>query len=150
MSFLQARLDAKYIHKLLPSNRIILRSSLGATAINNVRNLPLSLQFLAGGTQSVRGYSYQSLGPGKFLFVGSIEFQQTIYREWGAAVYFDFGNALDHLQSNLNDFAKDLKPSVGFGIVRSSPIGPIQIGIAKGLDHRTRPYRLVFSMGPDL
>ncbi len=71
-------------------SRVILRTDLGYTAVHDFNDLPLSLRFYAGGSQSVRGYEYQALGlpdGGRYLVVGSAEYQHQIYGNWNAAVF---------------------------------------------------------------
>src|SRR5579883_1109932 len=58
--FLQAHGRIKLLYPPTLNSRILLRAELGYTAIDDIDNLPLSLQLLAGGSQSIRGYSYHS------------------------------------------------------------------------------------------
>lgn len=111
---------------------------------------PQSQLFRAGGDDSVRGYSYLSLGPlvdgavggGSVLVTSSVELARPISASlpsvWGA-VFVDAGNAVDSWG--------DLKPAVGYGVgVRwRSPVGPLRLDWAYGRDvHRSR---LHFSVG---
>ena len=65
--------------------------------------VPASLLFRAGGSNSVRGYGYQSIGnsvdgsvlPTKYLMTGTAEYQHWFNRDWGAATFFDIGTATD-------------------------------------------------------
>ncbi|WP_054695204.1 BamA/TamA family outer membrane protein [Geotalea toluenoxydans] len=79
------------------------RAKVGLTLLNDpMADLPASLRFFAGGDQSVRGYSYKSLGPrdatgevvgGRHLLVGSIELERALFKDWGLSVFYDIGNA---------------------------------------------------------
>ncbi len=81
------------------------RAKAGFTLLNDpLSDLPPSLRFFAGGDQSVRGYSYQSLGPtdatgqvvgGKHLLDGSVELERALFSDWGVSVFYDAGNAFD-------------------------------------------------------
>ncbi len=64
-SFSQLTADAKWIYAFgkRNRNRLILRGSAGTTWTSNFSALPPQLRFFAGGDRSVRGYSYQSIGP---------------------------------------------------------------------------------------
>ena len=150
-SFLQLNATAKTLFELGPG-RLILRAELGSTLVDNVLELPVTLQYFAGGDQSIRGYEYQSLGPvnaageiegGKHQLVGSIEYDFGIRPDWKLAVFTDFGNA-------FNEFSDiEIKQSLGIGIRWLSPVGPIRLDLASPLDDDNN-IRLHLSMGPDL
>ena len=143
-SFFQALLNAKYIHTFKKTHtRLVLRGDLGYTAINKIEDLPFSLQYFAGGAQSVRGYGYDSLGPGRSLVVGSAELQQRVYGNWYATAFLDAGNVSDQLIPKL-------KKGAGIGVMWQSPVGAIELTAAKALDLPGHPIRIQFSMGPDL
>lgn len=141
-SFLQGEIQGKLIHSPTEKSRIIWRGDFGYTASNHLSILPLPLQFFAGGTQSIRGFNYQSLGPGRYLVVGSVELQHQIINKWHAAVFFDVGNAMNH-------FSK-LQRAAGAGIMWVSPVGPIEVTFAKTVSQPGNPWRIQFTMGPDL
>lgn len=161
-SFLQFYSRVKYI-KAMPEGRILLRTEVGLTDIDDVTQLPASVRYFAGGDASVRGYDYRSLGAtgisrrtgeqevigGNNLFVASVEYDYRFAESnWVAAAFFDMGNAIDD-----GDF--DLKRGAGVGVRWVSPIGPIRIDVAKALDpitddDQTKGWRLHISMGPDL
>ena len=110
------------------------------------------MRFFAGGAQSVRGYAYRSLGPvdesgevvgGKYLLVGSIEFEHSFPNKWGVAVFYDAGDAIDDLDDKLARGA-------GFGLRWKSPVGSVRIDMATALDLEGNPWRLHISIGPDL
>jgi translocation and assembly module TamA len=112
--------------------------------------VPESQQFRAGGDDSVRGYSYRSLGPivdgsvgsGNVMYTGSVElarpFVDSMPSLWGA-VFVDAGNAgnsFDHL---------DPAVGLGVGLRWRSPVGPLRLDWAYGRQvHRSR---LHFSIG---
>jgi translocation and assembly module TamA len=126
---------------------VVLRAELGALESRNKDGVPATYLFRAGGDQSVRGYAYQGLGikvgdavvGGRYLATGSAEYQYWFEPSWGAAVFYDAGNAADSI--------KDLKPKSGYGLGArwKSPVGPINADIAYG--HAVRQYRLHFSLG---
>ncbi|RCX26377.1 autotransporter assembly complex protein TamA [Thioalbus denitrificans] len=150
--FLQGRVDAKFIEPLGAGGRVLARGNLGATLVEDVESLPASLRFFAGGDQSVRGYGYNELGPensagdvigGRFLLVGSVEYEHRITGNWSAAAFYDVGNALD-------DWDGELKQGVGAGLRWQSPVGPIRVDLAVAVSEPGTPLRLHFNMGPDL
>jgi len=149
--FLQLRGGIKFITSLGPRNRLLVRGSFGTTETPDFNQLPSSLRFFAGGSQSVRGYGYEDLGPtndngdvvgGKHLLTGSIEFERFFGEKWGMAVFLDAGNAID----NLND---DLEQGAGFGFRWKSPVGPVRIDLANAIS-TDQSWRLHVSIGPDL
>ena len=129
------------------SSNLILRAELGALASRNKDGVPAVYLFRAGGDQSVRGYSYQALGVqegtaitgGRYLATGSVEYQYWFKPTWGAAVFYDAGNAADSF--------KDLHPKSGYGVGGrwKSPVGPINVDLAYG--HAVHKMRLHFSLG---
>ncbi len=64
-SFFQAQGGIKAINTPIRNNRIIARGSIGSTWTNNFDQLPSSVRFFTGGSQSVRGYAYQITRPGR-------------------------------------------------------------------------------------
>ena len=152
VSFLQLQGGIKAINRLGQRNRLITRGRIGTTWTQDFHQLPSSVRFFAGGAQSVRGFGYQSLGPrddrgevigGNHLMVGSIEFEHSINDKWGAAAFYDAGNAMD-------SFADKLERGAGLGIRWRSPIGPVRIDLATAISREDHPWRLHFSIGPDL
>ena len=112
--------------------------------------IPEKLLWRAGGDDSVRGYGYQDLGPqvngetvgGRMALTGSIEAAHPLRADWPSlwgAVFVDAGNAADRWQ--------DYKPvyGVGAGLRWRSPVGPLKLDIARGLE--THRWRLHFSVG---
>jgi len=150
--FFQLTSGIKAITPLGGSNRIILRGNLGSTWTDDFHQLPSSVRFFAGGSQSVRGYAYQSLGPvdasgkvvgGKYLMVGSVELEHRLNNKWGLAVFYDGGNAIDNIDEKLQRGA-------GFGLRWQSPVGPVRIDVANAVSRPDHPWRLHISIGPDL
>lgn len=141
LSFLQVRADGKYLKTLSENQRLLLRGSVGFSAVEDFKRLPLSLNFTTGGSQTVRGYSYESLGPGRNLLVVSAEYQYRVSGPWYAAVFFDAGNAMD-------DFKVDsLKTAWGVGVVRQTQLGPIQLSVAFPAEDEDTSWRIVFNIG---
>ncbi len=142
-SFLQTQFQTKYITSWNEKSRLILRSDMGYTVTPDPTNFPPSLLFYAGGSQSIRGYDYQALGPGRYLMVGSAEYQHRLINNFYGAAFFDIGNA-------VNNFPINLQKGAGVGIVWISPLGPMELTAGKALDLPGHPTRLQFSMGIDL
>jgi len=151
-TFGQVVVRGKYIQSVTENGRFITRGTFGATEVTDFTKLPSSLRFFAGGDTSIRGFDFESLGPlgddgkvigGRYLAVGSVEYQQMIVGNWGAAVFSDFGNA-------LNSWDDPLEYSVGVGARWRSPIGLIRIDVATGLSQDDNPIGFHVIIGPDL
>lgn len=151
-SFVQGQVHAKLIRSFWESGKFVLRGDLGISWVAKFSALPASQRFFAGGDQSVRGYGYKALGPvnddgqvigGRDLLVGSIEYDQTLYKRWGAAVFYDAGNA-------INELSEPLKQGVGVGLRWVSPVGPVRIDVARPLSKNALVFRLHINIGPDL
>jgi translocation and assembly module TamA len=149
---LQTRLQGKFVRPLGQNQRLLLRGDLGLSYVSDFDALPATLRFFAGGDQSVRGYAYNSLGPedasgevigGRHLVVGSIEYERRIKEKWGAAVFYDVGNA-------LNSLGDPLRYSVGIGARWRSPVGPVRVDLGIPITEAEDAVRLHISLGPDL
>lgn len=150
--FFQMQGGIKAITSIGSRDRIIARGRLGSTWTQEFHQLPASVRFFAGGAQSVRGYDYQSLGPkdntgkvigGKHLMIGSIEFDHSFGNKWGAAIFYDAGNAIDDLKD-------DLERGAGIGLRWKSPVGTIRIDLANAVSQDDHPWRIHINIGPDL
>lgn len=161
------RLQTKYkwIDTFFDKHRIVSRLDLGVNlaADDDLALIPPSLRYFAGGDQSIRGYSYHELGPhldyinsddelarqvvgGRYLMVGSLEYQYYVTPTWRVGTFIDAGNAFD---------VNQIEPivSVGGGIHWISPIGPIKVDLGVGLketDVVDRPWRIHITMGAEL
>ncbi|AFJ01237.1 Outer membrane protein [Methylophaga frappieri] len=152
ISFMQLVLRGKYITGLTENSRLITRAQVGATTVSDFSQLPSSLRFFAGGDNSIRGFGYQELGPrddldevigGRYLAVGSVEYENMFWNDWGAAVFTDFGNA-------FNEWSDPIEYSVGVGVRWRSPVGLIRVDIAQGISDDDKPFGFHIVIGPDL
>ncbi len=152
-SFAQINLQARDIRPLR-GGRLLSRIEFGATSVTDIDQLAASLRYFTGGARSVRGYTYQSLGPtndqgvvtgGKYLAVASLEYDHRLVGDFDWAVFYDAGNA-------FNTYPFKLRRSAGLGLRWRSPLGPIRLDLAHALDPiSSQAYlRIQISMGPDL
>ncbi len=136
-----------HAREYLPIGRrdlVILHVELGAVVTKGGNAaIPASLLFRAGGTDSVRGYDFQSIGnkrngtvyPTRFLATGSIEYQHWISERWGGAVFYDVGMATDSWNG------ESLFHAVGVGARWRSPVGSVRADLAYGFQgNRLRPH----------
>jgi translocation and assembly module TamA len=112
---------------------VSLRIEGGYTASTTRLGIPQDYLFRVGGTQTVRGFAYQSLGVhegdavvgGRVMATGSAEYTHWL-GNWGVALFSDAGGAAD--------VAPDLHMSLGYGIGARwhSPVGPLALDLARG------------------
>jgi translocation and assembly module TamA len=130
---------------------LIPRTQLGATWQKDpLTDLPPSLRFYAGGDRSVRGYTYQSLGPtdsqgnvvgGKHLLVGSLELEYSITKNWSVAAFYDAGNAFN----NFEDMTWPM--GAGIGVRYYTPAGPVRLDVARQINVDNPGYQLHIAIG---
>ena len=115
--------------------------------------LPSTQLFLTGGDTTVRGYAYRSIGKelangeiaaGRYLAAGSVEWQRPIVvndklTDWESTVFLDAGAVAD------KPSALRAQVGVGAGVRWKSPVGPLQIDLAYGVE--VRKVRLHLSVG---
>ncbi|KRG44584.1 hypothetical protein ARC78_04945 [Stenotrophomonas pictorum JCM 9942] len=153
-SFLQADATLRWYLPVGAADRLILRGQAGSTWTSDLVAMPPSLRYFAGGDRSIRGYAYREVGPrtpapdrfalgAKHLVVGSAEYEHYFNGgPWGAAVFVDTGSAFDN--------TIDLHTGVGLGMRWKSPVGPVRIDIAHGLNSPDSQFQLYLNIGADL
>lgn len=151
ISFAQVIVRGKLIRSLGERGRFITRGTFGMTEVDDFERLPSSLRFFAGGDSSIRGFDFESLGPtdkndevigGRYLAVGSVEYEHMFLQNWGAAVFTDFGNA-------YNRWKDPIEYSVGTGLRWRSPVGLIRVDFARGISADNKPFAFHIVIGPD-
>jgi len=143
-NFIQGEAKGKYIYSPFSIGRFILRGDVGYTIANKLdKNMPLTMQYFAGGTDSIRGYPDSEFGPGRYLLVGSIEYQHQIIGNWHGAVFYDKGTATDHFGGpyNVGD---------GFGVIYQSFVGPLRLYFARAETRKGKPWSVELNIGADL
>lgn len=135
------------------SSRLVMRASAGAVIAKDSARLPSTQLFLAGGDNSVRGYGLNDIGvtladgsttAGRYLTTGSVEWQRPLringrLSDWESTVFIDAG-AVANKPSELK-----AKVGVGVGARWNSPVGPLQLDLAYGVD--ARRLRLHMNLG---
>ena len=135
------------------SSRLAMRASAGAVIAKDSARLPSTQLFLAGGDNSVRGYGLNDIGvtladgsttAGRYLTTGSVEWQRPLringrLSDWESTVFIDAG-AVANKPSELK-----AKVGVGVGARWNSPVGPLQLDLAYGVD--ARRLRLHMNLG---
>jgi len=151
----------RYVMTPVPRNRLVTRLDLGRVKIANGdrRDLAPSLAFFAGGSQSIRGYAYQSLGDeltvvepngetktlvvgGDRLVIGSLEYQYYFTDTWRGALFVDAGDAFDRGEFDANVGA-------GFGVHYVTPVGAVRVELANSVSEDDPSWRLAFAIGAE-
>ena len=154
-SFAQLHAGARWYKGLGPQSRLITRGELGHTFVDaTVGTLPPSLRFHAGGDRSIRGYAWREVGPrigtdgdlfpigARNVATGSVEYERYFDGPWGAAVFVDSGSAFNG--------TPEWRTGIGVGLRWKSPVGPLRIDIARGLDDPDSPFQIYLNIGADL
>ena len=111
--------------------RGIVGSVLGASNFD----LPPDQRLYAGGSGTVRGYRYQSIGPlfpdgdpigGTAVDAASIEFRQRLFGNFGVVTFVDAGQASDEGVP----FTGTLRVGAGVGVRYYTPIGVVRADFA--------------------
>jgi translocation and assembly module TamA len=151
-TFLRFGVTGNLVVSLAERVRFLFRSEYGAIDVDDLSRLAPSQRFFAGGDRSVRGYRYEKLGPtdttgavvgGRYLLTANVELDYLFFRNYGAAVFYDAGNAANEPWPNP-------RKSIGIGMRWRSPVGMLRIDIAHPLDDPDTDYRVHLSIGSDL
>lgn len=149
------------VSTLTQGHRLVARAELGAVVIadGDRENLAPSLSFFAGGSQSIRGFGYQSLGNevvvtrddstektitlgGDRLVSASLEYQYYWSDTWRGALFVDAGDAFDKGEFDVNYGA-------GFGLHYLTAVGAIKIEIANSVSDDNPEWRLHINIGAE-
>ena len=143
-SFLQLRIQGERVFDFAERWHLHLRTELGASQVADFSELPASQRFFAGGERSVRGFGLNELSPvveqrnaegeiqrrtvgGRHLATATVELVRDLPRNFGAAVFYDIGNAFD-------DFSDPgLEYSVGIGARYRIAVASFGVDVAQAL-----------------
>ena len=156
-NFMQLHVRGSWFKGLGARSRLIVRGEVGATFTDALVEIPPTLRFYAGGDRSVRGYEWREIGPriaavpdrddfalgAKNVVTANVEYEQYLNDTWGFAAFVDAGNAFD-------DRLDRLRRGVGLGLRWKSPVGPLRVDVARGLDDPDSSFTLHINLGADL
>ncbi len=151
-NFMQFHLRARWSQQYKTNSALIVRGEYGHTFTSSLVAMPPSLRFFAGGDRSIRGYAWREVGPrrgdyalgAKNVVTGSVEYE--FYPKggpFGGAVFVDTGSAFDGTRP-------DLSTGVGVGFRWRSPVGPVRLDVAHGLNDPDSQFQIYLNIGTDL
>lgn len=112
---------------------LALRGLFGEALGANTFSLPPDQRFYAGGSGTVRGYRYQSVGPqfpdgkpagGTRITAGTIELRQRVYKSFGFSLFTDAARVTG---GDARGLAGKYAIGAGAGLFYYTPIGPIRL-----------------------
>jgi translocation and assembly module TamA len=118
---------------------LALRGILGSVLGASTFDLPPDQRLYAGGSGTVRGFRFQSIGPlfpngdpvgGTAVDAATVEFRQRIGANWGVVGFVDAGQASDEGVP----FTGTLRVGAGTGVRYYTPIGVVRADIAMPLN----------------
>jgi translocation and assembly module TamA len=123
-----------------PGNSVLaLRGLIGSVQGASQFQLPPDQRFYGGGSATVRGFKYQSIGPlfrdrnpigGTAIDAATIELRQRLFGDFGAAAFIDAGQ----VSAGSAPFDGTLRTGAGVGARYYSPIGVVRADFAVPLN----------------
>ena len=134
----------------LPPGSLDEDSSVVVENEEELRTLPISERFFAGGDVTVRGFAFDRLGEpigepggtidqdgfpqgGNAMIILNGELRLPVTRDIGVVGFLDVGNVYDRV-GNMR--LTRLRGGAGFGVRYRSPVGPIRVDLGFKLDRR--------------
>lgn len=160
--FQKVNLDVRKYTPLSSSLTLANRVNGGVIFYTQPDSLPSNIRYYSGGTNSIRGWGRQQLGPkipafndqgtfdsyipvgGRASFLFNVELRQSLDRiipNFGLAAFLDGGQVWQNISSLAS---RPIQFGAGGGIRYQSPIGPVRVDIAYKLnptDEDLRIYR---------
>lgn len=158
--FQKVNLDVRRYTPLTNSLTLANRVNGGVIFYTQPDSLPSNIRYYSGGTNSVRGWDRQRLGPtipafdedgnfdsyipvgGRTTFLFNIELRQSLQRlipNFGIAAFLDGGQVWQDIES-LHE--RPVQFGAGGGIRYQSPIGPVRVDIAYKLNPTDEDLRI--------
>jgi translocation and assembly module TamA len=114
---------------------IALRATIASVLNAGQFDMPPDRRLYAGGSNTVRGYKFQTVGPlfpdgtpigGTSLDAGTIEFRQHLFGDFGMAAFIDAGQ----VSASSAPFTGTVRVGAGLGVRYYTPIGPVRVDVA--------------------
>ena len=139
VSFLRTTGQVRGYYPLRDNLTLAARLRSGAAIGAAVEDLPSDDRFYAGGGGSVRGYSFQAIGPrtkegeplgGRALLDGALELRWQRSVKLGFVGFVDAGSVSPSERPSIDD----IRYGAGLGVRYATPAGPIRFDIAVPID----------------
>jgi translocation and assembly module TamA len=114
--------------------------------------LPPDQRFYGGGSGTIRGYKYQSVGPlfrdlnpmgGTAIDAATVEYRQRFFDSFGAAVFLDGGQ----VSADNMPFSGTVRIGTGVGLRYYTSIGPVRVDVALPLNRQPGGDKFEFYIG---
>jgi translocation and assembly module TamA len=131
---------------------LALRALIGSVEGAGQFDIPPDQRFYGGGSATVRGFKYQSVGPlfpdrnpmgGTSIDAGTIEYRQRLFGDFGSAFFIDAGQ----VSAERRPFSGTLRVGTGFGVRYYTPIGPVRLDLAVPVNRPPGGDRFEFYIG---
>jgi translocation and assembly module TamA len=125
----------RYLFDTAGRSVLALRALIGSVQGAGQFDLPPDQRFYGGGSATVRGFKYQSIGPlfpnndpigGTAINTGTVEFRQRLFGDFGAVAFVDGGQ----VSAQNAPFSGTLRVGLGAGLRYYTPIGPVRLDVA--------------------
>jgi translocation and assembly module TamA len=141
--FLKSRIRYRHYVKPFSAYPLVLAAGLSLGSITGAERdeIPADERFYAGGGGSIRGYTYQSVGPsregesigGRSLLEVALEARLKFTDRLGLVAFLDGGNAYT---DRFPDLDETLLWGTGLGFRYFTPVGPLRLDVAFPLNRR--------------
>jgi translocation and assembly module TamA len=165
--FVQLHVTGQHTFDLAHKWHLLLRGEAGVSLVSQLKDLPGSVRFFAGGEGSVRGFAYDDLSPiaqvavpngiaylkvgGRDVLTGSIEVVRDVTRHIGIAAFSDAGNAFDTLGRSGNPvYPHFIEYSAGVGLLWRLPVLTLGVDVAQPISRPGAGPRFDVYFGPKL
>jgi translocation and assembly module TamA len=122
---------------------VALRATAATVQGEGALGIPPDQRIYAGGSDTIRGYKYQIVGPqfpdrnpvgGSQLAAATVELRQHIWGDFGMATFADAGEVTGTTPAVNGvkgaDTSGKLAVGAGVGVRYATPIGPVRVDIA--------------------
>lgn len=154
VSYYRVELDSSYYHPWKWGTAFHVRTLLGYVDKYFGGRVPTYEKFKLGGSQTVRGYEDQDIGPkdrydnnigGNKEFVLNFEYVIPILpNQFQFITFYDMGTAVENGKQSM---FSDMKKSVGIGARLFLPIGPVRLDLGYKLDKEKGDSATQFHFG---
>lgn len=141
VAFVKLGLEGRSYLPVDPFGVLAFRAKWGSiAALEDTTRIPIFKRYFSGGSNSIRGYPYQKLGPldeegnplgGLTLVELSSEWRFPVKGSWEGVLFFDTGNVFETRYELLWD---QLRSTVGAGLRYKTPVGPLRLDVGYQLN----------------